>query len=554
MRFAALSILSVLLIALAPAAEAVGPVAAPPVADATTVEQTARLADKDDIPVLLDGEEVFRIQGGYVGSFGPKQRAENAEEQILRMARDPFYAKGLLTVKPGEGGAWLYYRNETIGFVFDEFAAEAGMTAEARATQVMSLIEDAVTQYRARRAPEELSRSAVLVLVATVVFALTLAVVFAGHRRLSARVDNRDTSTWVPRRGRLGFRDVQRFIAFQHRLLKLGRTIVVVVLLLIYLQVAFAIFPLTRSYAFAVLGYLVEPLEILWNSLLANVGDFFFIAVMVYLTRLLLRGLHVLLFEAARGAVTLPGLSRDRAIPLYKLLRILVVMVAAVMIYPYIPGSSSAAFQGISLFAGALFTLGASSTASNFIGGVVLVFSNSFRIGDRVEIGGVVGDVDESTLALTRIRTPKNELVYFANSNVLSSGFVNYSAMARRQGVIIHTSVTIGYDVPWRSVHELLLRAAKSTKDVAETPEPFVLQTALGDFSVAYEINAYTRQAGAMARVRSELHQNIQDLFAEAGVEIMSPTFAAIRDGSEKTIPTLDARAANTGDAEERTT
>ena len=307
--------------------------------------------------------------------------------------------------------------------------------------------------------------------------------------------------------------------------------------MIVYLQVAFAIVPLTRGYAFGVLEYLLDPLRVVWKNLLENVGNLFFIVVLVVLARLLLRGLRALLTEAAFGVIALPGVPRDRALALYKIVRLVVVAITVVMVYPYIPGSSSAAFQGISLFAGALFTLGASSTASNFIGGMLLVFSGAFQIGDRVKIGGVTGDVEESTLALTRLRTPRNEIVTFANATVLNDGFVNYSAMARKQGVIVSTEITLGYDVPWRKAHALLAEAARRTEEVLEEPAPFVLQTSLNDFHVGYRIHAYTRNANAMARILSELHQNIQDAFAEGGVEILSPAYEALRDGRASTIP-----------------
>jgi small-conductance mechanosensitive channel len=340
---------------------------------------------------------------------------------------------------------------------------------------------------------------------------------------------------------RLGFRSAARLTAFQLRALGLVHALAAILVVLIFLQTAFAIVPITRGYAFAVLRYLVEPLEVVGHSLLANVGNLFFIAVVVIVARLLLRGVRALLAEAAFGTIHLPGVPQDRAMPLYKIVRLVVLAITMVMIYPYIPGSSSAAFQGISLFAGALFTLGASSTASNFIGGMVLVFSGAFQIGDRVEIDGVVGDVAESTLALTRLRTPRNELVTFANSTVLNQGFVNYSALARKVGVVVHTEITIGYDVPWRTVHELLTSAARDTAEVIEDPEPFVLQTGLNDFAVAYRIHAYTKNANAMARTLSELHQNIQDAFAEAGVEILSPAYSSLRDGGASTVPTGSA-------------
>jgi small-conductance mechanosensitive channel len=207
------------------------------------------------------------------------------------------------------------------------------------------------------------------------------------------------------------------------------------------------------------------------------------------------------------------------------------------MIYPYIPGSSTAAFKGIGLFAGALFTLGASGAASSLIGGLTLIFTDVFRVGDRIQVGEVTGDVVEVTLFITRLRTPKNEIVTLANGGVLSSRIVNYSSEARKRGLILHTSVTIGYDAPWRRVHELLVQAAKATPGIEESPEPFVLQTSLDDFYVSYQLNAYSRDPNAMAATYSALHQNIQDTFHQGGVEIMSPHFRALRDGSAAAIP-----------------
>ena len=152
-------------------------------------------------------------------------------------------------------------------------------------------------------------------------------------------------------------------------------------------------------------------------------------------------------------------------------------------------------------------------------------------------MGGVTGDVVGLSMSFTRIRTIKNEEVTVPNSQVLSSKLVNYSALAGRDGLILHTSVTIGYDAPWRTVHELLIRAALNTKGILPAPAPFVLQTALNDFYVTYEINAYTRDANHMADLYACLHQNIQDSFNEAGVEIMSAHYSYLRDGNTIAIP-----------------
>jgi small-conductance mechanosensitive channel len=259
--------------------------------------------------------------------------------------------------------------------------------------------------------------------------------------------------------------------------------------------------------------------------------------VLVVVTRYALKGVRWLLNEVAAGRVVLPGIAADLALPLYKILRIVVIALAAVMIYPYIPGSGTEAFKGVSLFAGALFTLGASGTIGNFIGGLVTMFVGTFRIGDVVKIGEVFGVVTEMTMTLTRLKTPFNTIVSVPNIAIMNGQLVNYSTMAGNDGVVLTTSVTIGYDAPWRTVHALLLKAAARTGHIETTPSPFVLQTSLDDFYVSYQLNAYTRVPAAMRNIYGELHQNIQDAFNEGGVEIMSPHYASLRDGNKSTIP-----------------
>jgi small-conductance mechanosensitive channel len=205
--------------------------------------------------------------------------------------------------------------------------------------------------------------------------------------------------------------------------------------------------------------------------------------------------------------------------------------------FPYFPGHDSSAFRGVSIFVGVLFSLGSAGAVGNIIAGVVLTYTRAFQIGDRVKIADTTGDVLGKTLLATRIRTIKNEDVTVPNSLVLGSHIVNFSACAAEGGLILHTGVTIGYDAPWRRIHELLIDAALSTQGILSTPAPFVLQTALSDFYVAYEINAYTNEAKRMAAIYAGIHQNIQDKFNEAGVEICSPHFAAVRDANHIAIP-----------------
>jgi small-conductance mechanosensitive channel len=223
--------------------------------------------------------------------------------------------------------------------------------------------------------------------------------------------------------------------------------------------------------------------------------------------------------------------------PTYKIVRVLIVVFTLIVAFPYLPGSKSPAFQGVSIFFGLLLSLGSSSAISNVVAGTVLTYTRAFQLGDRVKIGETTGDIVEKTLLVTRVRTIKNVDIAVPNAMVLSSHIVNFSSMAKQNGLILHTSVTIGYDAPWRKIHELLVSAAESTSNVLPDPKPFVLQTALNDFYVSYEINAFTDQATVMAQTYSELHQNIQDKFYEAGVEIMSPHHFGVRDSNRPAIP-----------------
>jgi small-conductance mechanosensitive channel len=251
----------------------------------------------------------------------------------------------------------------------------------------------------------------------------------------------------------------------------------------------------------------------------------------------MLKIVHWVFAEIEKGTITLPGFYREWSVPTYKIVSYLLMAFAAVIIFPYLPGAGSPGFQGVSVFLGVLLSLGSAGSIANMIAGVVLTYTRAFTVGDRVRIAETTGDVTEKTLLATRIRTIKNVDVTIPNAMVLNSHIVNYSSSAREPGLIIHTAITIGYDAPWQTVHELLINAAMATDGVIKNPQPFVLQTSLDDFFVTYEVNAYINEPNAMARVLSQLHQNIQDGFNTAGVEIMSPHYSAVRDGNQATTP-----------------
>ena len=207
------------------------------------------------------------------------------------------------------------------------------------------------------------------------------------------------------------------------------------------------------------------------------------------------------------------------------------------MILPLLPGADSPAFTGISLFVGAMITLGSTSAMGNITSGIVLIYTRSFNRGDFVQIGDAFGQVVERTLLATRLQTTKNENITIPNSAVLSSEVINYSDTSDSSDLIVHISIGLGYDVDWRKVHKLLGSAAKKTAHIERDPEPFVLQKSLDDFSVSYEINAHTRRADLLPSIYSEMNRNILDEFSQAQIEIMSPTYTSVRDGNPLAVP-----------------
>ena len=322
------------------------------------------------------------------------------------------------------------------------------------------------------------------------------------------------------------------------RALEILRWVLVLLAVYIYLPLVLSLFPWTRSYSPVLLEYITQPLRSAWAALVDYFPSLLVVILCAVGARILLRISRFLFRELATGAISLPGFYPEWASPTHKIVTFLILASTAVIVFPYLPGSSSPAFRGISLFLGLLFSLGSTSAVANIVAGVILTYSRAFQIGDYVKIAETMGDVIDKTLLATQIRTIKNEVITVPNSMVMASHIINFSASKGSAPLILHTSVTIGYNAPWRTVHRLLVDAAVRTSRIVQEPAPFVLQTSLNDFYVTYQINAYTREPSEMSKTYAELHQNIQDSFNAAGVEIMSPHYSSLRDGNRIAIPT----------------
>jgi small-conductance mechanosensitive channel len=235
--------------------------------------------------------------------------------------------------------------------------------------------------------------------------------------------------------------------------------------------------------------------------------------------------------------LVIKGFPKDWAKPTVKLFSIIIYAFAIIMVFPHLPGSDSPAFKGVSLFLGVLFSLGSTSAIANIVAGIVITYMRPFQIGDRVKIMDTVGDVVDKTLLVTKLKTLKNEDVTIPNALIINNHLVNYTANAKEEGLILHTTITLGYDVDYDLVEKLLLRAGKQAILIQRDPKPFVLQKSLEDNYVIYELNVYTKQAAKMALIYSDLNRKILEVFNKEGIEILSPKYVASRDGNRSTVP-----------------
>ena len=408
-------------------------------------------------------------------------------------------------------------------------AQPTGRTRRQLAADDALVVRQALEKDFHDRSVKGLALGAIYSLIATVALLIVFKGLSFGFRRIYVileRVVVNPAGETVKVLGVGGLSRVLRAVV------RLVRVLISAVILYVYLDVALSFFPWSRGLADQLFSYLDSAMLWTFHGLLSYLPNLVYIAIIVLVTRYFVM-LSKLVFDAIdRGALKISGFYPEWGEPTFKIFRFLTFAFATVLVFPYLPGASSPAFKGISVFLGILFSIGSASSVGNLVSGVVLTYMRPFQIGDRVKVADTMGDVVGKNLLVVRVRTIKKVEVTIPNAIVLANHIVNYSTCAREDGVILHATVTIGYDAPWRKIHELLLSAAARTEGLLKTPPPFVLQTALDDFYVHYEINAHTDRPNLMATIYSDLRSHIQDAFNEAGVEIMSSHYTSARDGN----------------------
>jgi small-conductance mechanosensitive channel len=475
-------------------------------------------------PVVFGDKVLFSI--GSIEKFSAERRAKEIEERIKRIAEDSAIPNTVATSNFNEPFTQIVVGDKFVMTLVDRDARTEGLTREELARDYAQKLQTAIENYRDQYRLKKILMGALYSLMATLILLAALYLIRRFFRKIGTRIKAWEDS----KKGSLHIQSVEIIrVERLHEILgfslKLFRFAILIGIFYLYSHLVLSLFPWTRPFADTILEYAILPFNTIGNAVWGYVPNFFFLAILILITFYVLRLLRFFFRELEKGTLTFKGFLPEWAEQTYKIFRLLIVAFAVVVAFPYIPGSSSPAFKGISIFFGVLFSLGSTSAIANIVAGYTLTYRRVFKVGDRVKIADFMGDVTETRLQVTQLRTIKNEEIVVPNSMIVNSHVINYSTLAKEAGLILHTSITIGYDTPWRQVEAMLLMAAERTKGILPQPAPFVLQTSLDDFYVSYELNVTIDSPQAMTGIYSDLHRNIQDAFNEYGVQIMSPSY-----------------------------
>ncbi|MEH2072585.1 MAG: mechanosensitive ion channel family protein [Nostoc sp.] len=506
----------------------------------SSVEQTSEAVNKiDGTPVILGDKTLFVIQKN-VGSFSPQERSQAVTNRIETIANDPSIHVDGLKFLDEQDTTNIVLGEKLIFTLTDNDAKAAGKSRQQLSQEYIQIIGDSINKYRKERSLSNILTGLLYSFISTIGLFIFWKVFNHIFPKIITKLQN-----WpgirIPaiRIQNIEFLPASRVSSIVTKIVKILRLIFILGVIYVYVSLVLSFFPWTRQLSSRLVSYFLATIYQSWLAFAAYFPNLFALGLIFFITYYVLKIIRPIFTNIRNETISVPGFYPDWAEPTYKLVFFLIIALACVLAFPYLPGFGSPAFQGISVFLGILFSLGSTAVVANVVAGTILIYTRAFQIGDRIKIGDAMGDIVEKTLLVTRVRTIKNVIITIPNATVLTSQIINYSALAQDPNyhLILHTTVTLGYDLPWRKVHQVLIDAALATKDILAEPVPFVLQTSLDDFYVSYELNAYTNKPTVMASIYSQLHQNLQDKCNEAGIEILSPHYSAIRDGNQITIP-----------------
>ncbi|ELS05246.1 small-conductance mechanosensitive channel [Xenococcus sp. PCC 7305] len=489
--------------------------------------------------VLLDGQAIFTFKAS-LGEFSPEQRAKNTANNLEKVAQDTSILIDSLRLDNLEGLQVIQAKDLLITGFGQADAEVADLSLSELGKQRLSQIQEAISQYREARTQESVVRDLFKALGSTIA---TIFLIFTLNRILPSLFQR--FQTWQQQRvSSINIQGLQFLSSSQINqtlgtVYKIIRFFLILFILYLYIPFLLSCFPWTRAIGIQLLDTFWNSVNLIFGGLFGYLPNLIIIGLIIFLSYYAIEFCRFFFKAIRRGRIKIRGFYSEWAEPTAKIVQFLIIALAGILIFPYLPASDSPGFQGVSVFIGALITLGSTTVIGNFISGIFLIYTRAFQLGDIIQANGQKGRVVEKTILSTRIITPDNEMITIPNASLFVSDITNYSSVIRdtKQPLIVKTTITLGYDVPWRKVYQVLVDAAKSTEGITQDPEPFVWQTSLDDFYVSYALKAYTMEPEKMGAIYSQLHQNIQDKCNEADIEILSPHYSAVRDGHQTTIP-----------------
>lgn len=489
------------------------------------------------VPVIINNDTLLVLYTKK-GGLTAHKRAENIENVILNIGQSYSLKTDSVYVLDSEGLSDIMYGEKVIFSVTDQDALWHNMPRNELAQQYVPIVAKKIAELKKEHSIlQVIKHIALFTLVLIIQFLLWkgTSYLFRKLRRKTVWImHNKLKSITIKDYEFLDIRKQGRILLFLSKILQYA---VILLQLAITIPILFSIFPQTETLAMKIFLYIFDPVKMIFASIIKYIPNLFIIAVIYVCVKYLTKSIRYIANEIESEKLKITGFYSDWAQPTFNIIRFLLYVFMIAMIYPYLPGSDSGIFQGISVFVGLIVSLGSSSAIANIIAGLVITYMRPFKIGDRIKLEKVEGHVIEKTPFVTRIKTPKNEIITIPNSSIMSSNTINYSQSAKAYGLIIHTSVSFGYEIPWKQIHELLIAAAKDTPGVIQSPKPFVLEIELHDYYTIYQINAYIKNADRLAQIYSDLHQQIQDKSNEAGIELMSPHYFARREANQTVMP-----------------